>query len=111
MKLLIDENISPKIKEHLSEHDLKFVRDESLGAKDEEVTQLALKEDRVIITQDDDFGQIYYFSKPEIRILVAKPDKQNLEKINSLVQTGLNHLEDEEKGLFIVSKDEVRVTK
>jgi len=111
MKLLIDENISPKIREHLTKHDLMFVRDVSLGAKDKEITQLALEEDRIIITQDDDFGQIYYFSEPEIRILVIKPEQQNLNKINALIQTGLKHLKTEEKGLFIVSKDKVRVRK
>ncbi len=111
MKLLIDENISPVIEEKLPEHDIKLLRDQNLGASDKKVVEIAEKENRAIVTQDDDFGRIYYFSNPEIRILVIKPEKQENSEITDLIQKGLKEVEDENKGLFIVSKDKVRVRK
>jgi predicted nuclease of predicted toxin-antitoxin system len=111
VKLLIDENISPIVGEKLPEHDIKLVRNQNLGASDKKVVEIAEEENRVILTQDDDFGRIYYFSNPEIRILVIKPEKQENSEIADLIQKGLKEIKDENKGLFIVSKDKVRVRK
>lgn len=111
MKLLIDENISPIVEEKLPEDDIKLVRDQNLGASDRKVVEIAEEENRVILTQDDDFGRIYYSSNPEIRILVIKPEKQENSEITDLIQKGLKEIKDENKGLFIVSKDKVRVRK
>ena len=60
MKLLIDENISPVIEEKLPGHDIKRVRVQDLGASDIKVVEIAEKENRIVVTQDDDFGRIYY---------------------------------------------------
>lgn len=108
MKLLIDENIPPKAV-NLEGHDLKFVRDTSLGAKDKEIVEIAEKEGRAIITQDSDFGEIYYFSSPEIVIAILEPEKQSITQISELIKKSVIEIRDEEKGLFQVSKERIRV--
>ena len=58
MKLLLDENIANKIKERLIElglEDIKHINEIKKGLTDQEVFELAKKEDRIIITGDDDF--------------------------------------------------------
>jgi len=41
-------------------HDVKCVRDIAPGAEDERVAQLAIEDDRILLTEDKDFGQIVY---------------------------------------------------
>lgn len=43
-------------------HDITAVKDVLAGRPDEEVIQLALKESRVLLTEDKDFGQLVYAS-------------------------------------------------
>ncbi|HLA48182.1 MAG: hypothetical protein A3I04_08165 [Nitrospinae bacterium RIFCSPLOWO2_02_FULL_39_110] len=61
MKLLIDENISPIVTEHLRSlgYDVKSIRECCKGYDDEKVVEIALHEERTIITYDLDFGDLY----------------------------------------------------
>ncbi|MDP2167604.1 MAG: DUF5615 family PIN-like protein [Thermodesulfovibrionales bacterium] len=61
MRLLIDENVSPKIASRLRElgHDVKSISECCKGFQDEKVVEIAVKEDRIILTYDLDFGEIY----------------------------------------------------
>jgi predicted nuclease of predicted toxin-antitoxin system len=111
VKILLDENIPPRIEEELQKHDVKLVRDQNLGATDKEVVNIAEEENRTIITQDDDFGKIYYFSNPKIKIIVIEPEKQEIDKILNLTEKGLRETADEEEGLFIISDNNIRVRK
>ena len=61
MKFLVDNQLSPKVAEHLREagHDTAHVRDYNLqAAKDDIIFERAENEDRVIVSADTDFGQI-----------------------------------------------------
>lgn len=61
MKLLIDENISPEITENLRTlgFDVSSTRECCKGCPDERIVEIAKKEERIIITFDRDFGEIY----------------------------------------------------
>ena len=61
MRLLIDENIPVEIAEKLRllGHDVKSIRECCRGVEDEKVIEIAIKEKRVIITYDLDFGELY----------------------------------------------------
>lgn len=61
MKLLIDENISPEITAHLRtlKFNVKSIRECCKGYKDEKVVEVALSEERIIVTYDLDFGELY----------------------------------------------------
>jgi predicted nuclease of predicted toxin-antitoxin system len=62
MKFLVDENIGKTIVSYLesSGYDVKWIRRVSPGISDIDVIVLALKENRVIITYDLDFGELVF---------------------------------------------------
>ena len=114
MKLLIDENISPATAEFLSskDYDVKTVRENNIGASDREIVELAEKENRCIVTQDSDFGEIYYFSNEEnLKIAVVKPSRQRISTINKLLERQLPKIENEDYGLFIIQEEQIRELK
>jgi len=61
LKLLIDENISPEITSHLRtlKYNVKSIRECCKGFDDEKIVKIALKEERLIVTYDLDFGELY----------------------------------------------------
>ncbi|MEX2486378.1 MAG: DUF5615 family PIN-like protein [Nitriliruptoraceae bacterium] len=61
MKLLIDENLPPRVAELLVDagHDAAHVRDlDAAGASDPEIIELALTDARTIVSADTDFGAL-----------------------------------------------------
>lgn len=82
MKLLANENIPIASVTYLKSagFDIIAVGDENFGITDKEVMELAIKENRTIITYDSDYGELIfkYGYKPEagviyIRILPSDP--------------------------------------
>jgi predicted nuclease of predicted toxin-antitoxin system len=75
MRLLIDNPVSPQIGPALASagHDVQHVRDLGLAAADDRtILELARREDRVLITQDTDFGALLAAasaSKPSVVLL------------------------------------------
>lgn len=68
-----------------------------------------MEEDRTIITLDDDFGEIYYFSNEEkLKVAVLKPAKTKIRDINNLLKDQLSEIEDENYGLFIIREKQIR---
>jgi predicted nuclease of predicted toxin-antitoxin system len=72
-----DENINPSIIKYLRDKsfNIKDVREEKLiGTSDSELMKLSFKENRVIITQDRDFGKLVYTQNSEfIGIIYLRP--------------------------------------
>lgn len=62
MRFLADESCDFAIVRALraAGHEVTSVRDVARSADDERVSQLAIEEDRVLLTEDKDFGQIVY---------------------------------------------------
>lgn len=60
MRLLADENFDPKLIDWLRDegHDVLAVRDCSPGMPDVDVVALAMRESRVVLTRDKDFGEL-----------------------------------------------------
>jgi predicted nuclease of predicted toxin-antitoxin system len=69
MKLLADENIPLLMVRQLEEkgYDIKYISTENAGIPDEEVIDLANKEERVLITFDSDFGDLIFKKKKTIK--------------------------------------------
>lgn len=60
MKLYIDENVSRRIAEHLQRagHTVIYGQDVAHGARDSEVLALARSQGAVVVTEDNDFGEL-----------------------------------------------------
>ncbi len=79
MKLLLDENVASKIKEGLIElgiKEVKHINDIKSGISDEEVFEIAKKEERIIVTGDDDFKANHFKYKFPI-IWVTEKARRN----------------------------------
>jgi predicted nuclease of predicted toxin-antitoxin system len=91
LKFLVDEctgiEVSKKLKE--MNFDSVSVIEYMKGAEDEEIMQRAVKENRVIITNDKDFGRLATFYKPPGMILLRLRDEsiENKIKLVSFVVT------------------------
>ena len=64
MKFLIDVGVGTSVDKWLREngHDTISVRDVDSRAKDRDILQLSVREGRMIITMDKDFGELVYSS-------------------------------------------------
>ena len=62
MKLLVDEGVDKPIVDllRLSGFDVHYILETDRGIEDEKVLQIANEEDRILITQDKDFGEMVF---------------------------------------------------
>lgn len=60
MRLLVDECCDPRLVAALRQagHDVRYVLESDSGATDEEVVALSVEQDRILITEDKDFGEV-----------------------------------------------------
>lgn len=91
LKLLLNANLSPETAGFIREFfgfDVKCLLEEGVShISDDDVTALALKEGRVIVTSDLDFGQIYHFNrKSELGVIVLRLSDQTVESVNMALQ-------------------------
>lgn len=109
MRFLVDENLGNRFTNILNEsgYDALFVGDIMRGALDEKILAFAENENRIIITDDKDFGELIFRLKLTsrgvilLRILTTDP-----EKIFEMVVAVL----DKAEGKFIVvSEGHIRV--
>lgn len=116
-KFLIDANLSIETKKFLENlgYNSKHVREAGLNkALDDDIVNFAIKEKRVIITLDLDFGEIYYFgTQKNLGIIVLKLKSQTIESVNNTLENflRLEVLEREENKyvLIMVSEDRYRI--
>jgi predicted nuclease of predicted toxin-antitoxin system len=117
LSFLADENISPESAERLEAmgypcHSL--LRDGPRTLTDREIVALAKEEDRVILTHDLDFGEIYYFAeRGQVGVLVLRLRHQTVEAVNDVLERflGSDVLTDREiqEALVVLSETTYRV--
>ena len=89
MKFLLDADMPKSTADIIRSfgYDVEDVRDIGLGAaKDKEIIEYALKNERIIVTRDTDFGEVLRYPKHPGAIIFRLPYTFIAEKINERVK-------------------------
>jgi len=85
MKLLADECCDTGLVQKLRElgHDVLYIAESGSGSSDEQVLNQAFAEERILITEDKDFGELVYRLKRNVFgvILLRFEPLQRIEKL------------------------------
>ncbi|MFZ3166145.1 MAG: DUF5615 family PIN-like protein [Candidatus Methanoperedens sp.] len=114
MRFLVDECTGPAVAQwlRLQNHDVVSVFDEIRGADDRNVIQKAYEQNRILITNDKDFGELVFREKKPHKgvILLRLEDEQPANKI-VVLQRLIEKYEKSLRGNFIVvTETTVRIT-
>ena len=114
-KLLLDENIGSVVAARLRQEGYDFVSvfEEMRGAEDAAVLAQAIKEQRVVVTLDRDFGAlIFRDSKHHVGVLYLRLRKESAEHITKVLLNVLFEHGEELQGKFVVVSDyRIRIRK
>lgn len=111
-KFLIDENISPKTLQFLTTLGFDVIALKSRGITDEEVVAHAIEHERIIITLDLDFGEIFHFHKRgKVGIIVLRVAPPTIENVNTTLERLLSSVDIDayKKSLIIVDWHKYRI--
>ena len=117
IKFLLDANVSYETAEFLKSlgYDVKTVAQFNLeGAEDIQIIEKTLREKRVLITFDLDFGEIFYFStNKSIWIIVLRLRDQTVESVNKrldwFLKTKTLNRKKYQNTLIVVEEGKIRV--
>ena len=113
MKFLVDECTGILVAQKLKElgFDAVSVIECMKSAEDEEVLRRAVKEGRVIITNDKDFGRLAGFFKPPGIILLRLKNESAANKVRVVSFVVTSYLEAIVGNILVVSEKKVRIRK
>jgi len=113
LKFLVDECTGTKVAEWLTAqlHDVFSVYDEARGVSDYEILDLAVNENRILITIDKDFGEMVFREQREHHgvILLRLEDQRFQNKIEILTQLLDNYSDQLAENFVVVSERQVRI--
>ncbi|MBI2507688.1 DUF5615 family PIN-like protein [Candidatus Woesearchaeota archaeon] len=105
LKFLVDESTGRKLVSSLREkgYDTEYISEDLLGADDEIVLEEALKDDRILITNDKDFGEIVFRRKKHSKgVILLRLNIDNPENRLKLLLYVIEKLGVELSGKFLV---------
>lgn len=109
MKLLVDESSGKKLSDHLNSegHDTVYVGSRMAGAEDSDVLAESTEEERVLVTNDKDFGK-HVFQKGErsVGVMLLRLQVDTPENRIDVVDRVLELHGDKLPGAFTVVEDE-----
>ena len=112
-KLLLDENIGRVVAERLraQDYDVKSVAEEAPGTEDAKVLDWALRERRIVVTLDKDFGHlVFYTAHRHGGVIFLRLKRESAENIFHLLSQILIYHAHELQGKFITATDnEIRL--
>jgi len=115
MQFLADENLEKPIVDWLREegHDVIYIAEEAPSIKDEKIIQLALKENRILITNDKDFGElVFHYGNITSGIILIRSKDKRFQKKLELVKQVLKEIKNKISGNFIVvNENGIRIKK
>ncbi len=115
MKFLVDECTGPVVAQWLKKqgHNVFSVYDESRGMTDDDVVEKAYAEERILVTNDKDFGEkIYRDKKPLMGVILLRLEDERANNKIIVLQRLLESYSDRLHGNFLVATEEqVRIAR
>ena len=108
LKLLLDENIGLFVAEKLRQdgHEVFSVLESKPGASDEIVLELGLRNKRIVITLDKDFGSlVHQYSRKHAGVILLRLTDESPKNIYKILNNMLKRPPKELKGKFVVSTE------
>ncbi len=105
MKFLIDESVEKPIVDWLRDqkYDVTYIAESSSGITDEEVIRIANCENRILITNDKDFGELIFRQGRITKgILLIRTTNEESSKKLRLVKEVLDKAKNKLRGNFVV---------
>jgi len=113
MRFLVDECVGPGVAHWLREqaYDVSCVYEQSRGISDGEVLKLSVQQDRILITNDKDFGEmIYREQRPHKGIILLRITDPRLDAtINALRRLLTNHAPRLANAFVVVTETAIRI--
>lgn len=112
MRLLVDECTGPAVARWLRNeaHDVFSIYDESRGMSDDDVLQKAWTDNRILITNDKDFGErVYRDHKPHHGVIFLRLiDERAASKIAAIEKLLLSYEDQLVDSFVVVTETQVR---
>lgn len=113
-KILLDENVAIKIKEDLInlKYNVIHINDTGKGIPDEEVFEKAKKEERILVSGDDDFKANDFKYKIPIIWITPRARKQSdiANKVDWIIENINNYNINIEKAFISIRKDKIHIS-
>ncbi len=111
MKFLVDESTGIAVSRKLKQmnFDAVSVIQSMKGASDEEIIRRAIDENRVIITNDKDFGWVATFYKPPGIILLRLKNERTENKVKMVLHIVTKYREAILGSILVASEKKVRI--
>ncbi len=114
MRFLVDECTGPVLAAWLRTqgHDVFSVYDQARGIDDDQVITLAFANNRILVTNDKDFGEKIYREKRPHRgvILLRLNDERSKSKIAALARVLAEFSDRIESHFIVVTESQVRIS-
>jgi predicted nuclease of predicted toxin-antitoxin system len=115
MRAVVDESTGVVVARWLGSlgHDVLSIREDHPRMSDEDILALAVRDDRIVVTNDKDFGDLVFRDRRAHRgvILLRLADDRTSEKIAALERLFADLPEDVHECFIVVTEDSIRVTR
>lgn len=109
MRFLVDECTGPTVARWLSQqgHDVASVYDDQPGIDDEKVVAWASDEQRILITNDKDFGdRVFRDDEPHAGVILLRLDDERSPNKIAVIRDLLRDYSQQLPGAFVVATEE-----
>ena len=115
MRFIVDECIGPSVAKWLRQqgYDVFSVYEQARGIDDDEIVERAYSENRILITNDKDFGEkIFRDNKPHRGVILLRLEDERVPgKIAALKLLLANHPDQLENNFIVATEHQIRIAK
>ena len=115
MRFIVDECTGPTVAQWLRQngHDVFSVYEEARGLDDESILQKAATDDRVLITNDKDFGEMIFRQRREHKrvVLLRLQDERSPNKIEVLEHLLERYADQITRSFVVATESAVRIAR